>query len=195
MPKALILSDESELIENIDNFFNGRIVLEKNKQKKLNDYDIFIFDDVEQAKINELTMGTTCIININSNFSIKNQHNFKKPFRLSEVLKTLDNFVKFYEENVIDIKNIGKFNPRDRYIIIENKNIGLTEKESELMQFLYRNKGGTREKILQGIWKRGEDSDGKVLDTIFYGLKQKLKSFAIKKNLIILENNCYKLEE
>jgi DNA-binding response OmpR family regulator len=62
------------------------------------------------------------------------------------------------------------------------------------VEFLYNNKDCSKEKILQNIWERDDDS-GKVLETIIYGLRQKLKSFSIRKNLILLKNNIYNLGE
>jgi hypothetical protein len=193
MLKTLVLSDDDELIKNISVFFGDKIVLEKNKTDKLIDYSIFILDSLNKKEIDELlnkiNSSISCIININSSVTIEEQYNFKLPFKVIEIFKILENFIDFYSKNVIEISNTIKFNTKDRYIIVENENISLTEKECELVEFLHKNKESTREDILKNIWRRGENPDFKVLDTVIYGIKQKLK-----KNIIVLNNNHYELE-
>jgi DNA-binding response OmpR family regulator len=62
------------------------------------------------------------------------------------------------------------------------------------LYFLSQNERGNSEEILRAIWGREENADNRVLETVVYNLKQKLKKLAINKQLIIIENNYYRIE-
>ncbi|MDR0571754.1 MAG: winged helix-turn-helix domain-containing protein [Rickettsiales bacterium] len=193
MLKALILSKENELIKNIGNAFREKVTIIKNLNKSYNSCNIFVFDDIRENEtadiVKNLNANDVCIININSNYTIKNHNNFKKPFKIVEIFRKIENFISFYEKNIILINNSVKFNYKNRTITIDNNNISLTEKESDLIYFLHKNKQSTEDEILRGVWSRENNTDNRVLETIIYNLKQKLKN----KQLIINNDNHYKL--
>jgi DNA-binding response OmpR family regulator len=110
------------------------------------------------------------------------------------MLKRIENFINSCEKNIIYLNNLGKFNHKNRFIVIDNNNISLTEKESDLIYFLYKNEQSDEEEILQNIWGRENNTDGRVLETITRNLRQKLKNLSIKKQLIVNNNGHYRLE-
>lgn len=74
----------------------------------------------------------------------------------------------------------------------QNK-IALTEKETELLQYLHLNQGLNvkKEKILHDIWQYGEQIDSSTLVSHIYRLRQKIKEFPIE---IESENGSYCLK-
>jgi DNA-binding response OmpR family regulator len=133
------------------------------------------------------------VFNISSEFTLKNQNNFRRPFRMADLLGKIRNFLDFLEKNIIFLDRLGKFNFRDRIVIIDEKNIPLTEKENELLYFIYKNKKVSRGKILKALWRREDDENSKVLETILYNLKQKLKEHSVARNLIVFYDGHYEL--
>ncbi|MDR2760449.1 MAG: winged helix-turn-helix domain-containing protein [Rickettsiales bacterium] len=192
---TLIFSKDEELRENICARFKNRIViLEKNRK---NSPKIFIFDEITETMamnlIKNLNPTEGSVFNINSEFVLKNQNNFEKPFRIGDLFRKMENFMNFLKKNVVFIKGIGEFNFRDRFAVADGENIPLTEKENELLSFIYKNKKVSKEKILKTLWKRENDENTKVLETILYGLKHKFRERPTAKNLIVFSDGYYKL--
>jgi hypothetical protein len=194
MLKILILSNDGELKENIRIRFQDKMVLEKDKK---NNPKIFVFDEVTRVTADDVVKNINpmdgSIFNISSEFTLENQNNFEKPFRIGDLFRKMENFVDFLEKNVVLVEGFGEFNFRDRTVAAGGKNIPLTEKENELLFFIHKNKKAPREKILKALWKRENDENSKVLETILYNLKQKLREHSITKNLVVFSDGYYKL--
>jgi hypothetical protein len=200
MLKALILSSDNELVENIKSVFRRKIAFEQIKRRNYSDYNIFIFDETQKDKINNiienLKLSSLCIININSDFIMENQHNLKKPFRIVKLLSIIQDFLDSSKKNLIFLRKNISFNVKDRIINIDDNSVFLTEKENELLYFLYKNGKSPKKEILQKVWRRENTiDDNGVLERIIYNLRQKLKDFVSARNLILSNDNYCELGE
>jgi DNA-binding response OmpR family regulator len=91
-------------------------------------------------------------------------------------LAMLFNIIKSCEQ-LIAIGNY-MFSRKKRQVILDNQEISLTEKETELLQYLYEAGGNpvSNEDLLKGIWKYSSEIDSSTLQTHIYRLRQKISS-------------------
>ena len=88
------------------------------------------------------------------------------------------------------------FNKSQRKIFYKKKNseLILTEKESEIIEYLIKEKKFTKKNnLLEKIWGFNNKVKTRTLETHIYRLRKKIvKNFNIK-NFIIVKDNSYKL--
>ena len=88
------------------------------------------------------------------------------------------------------------FNKSQRKIFYKKKNseLILTEKESEIIEYLIKEKKFTKKNnLLEKIWGFNNKVKTRTLETHIYRLRKKIvKNFNIK-NFIIVKHNSYKL--
>ena len=134
----------------------------------------------------------------NSEVFDKNIILLKKPFKLKRLFNYLKEIENNEEKGVLKIHLMEKlvFLPYEK--IIENKKTNtkqhLTEKESNLLKFIYQNKNSkiSKKNILTNIWGINQNIDTHTLETHLYRLKQKL--YKIEPKLIfslINQNGVY----
>ena len=155
-------------IENLDTMLNYflNIILDKNTNIDIIAY-YKKFDD----------------FNIINNFNI---FLLKKPFRFNTLLTKLDDIkLKKKESNKIIFMKHIEFLPNKKTLFnIKTKNtIHLTEKENNLLNYLYnkRNLELTKNELLTNIWGVTDGVNTHTLETHIYRLKQKL--FKLEPNL------------
>ena len=114
-------------------------------------------------------------------------------------LKYLFNYLKDIEN--IDEKNEIKIYLMENLVflpfqkIIENKKTNtkqhLTEKESNLLKFIYQNKNSeiSKKNILTTIWGINQNVDTHTLETHLYRLKQKLYKIEPKLTFSLINQN------
>ena len=155
----------SQLEEDVIKFI--KIFEEKNKHKK-----IILYQDNNTKK------------------SMENENNIvllTKPFKLKKLFNYIKNIQNEEEKNEITIHLMEKlvFLPFQK--IIENKRTNikqhLTEKESNLLKFIYQNKNSkiSKKELLTNIWGINKNIETHTVETHLYRLKRKL--FKIEPNL------------
>ncbi len=122
----------------------------------------------------------------------------KKPFILKDILKGLNNntlLPKVNRKECIKFKEYSLF-PIKKEIIsaISNKTIKLTEREVDILKYLYQNSDviSTKESLLENVWGYSTDVTTHTIETHIYRLRQKVEEEG-SSQLIITENNGYRL--
>ena len=107
-----------------------------------------------------------------------------KPFEADELVLRLTNIIKrsnksVQEVTVIEIITIGKyqFNTKRLELSLNNTIQRVTEKESELIQFLFNHKNQLlkREEILRAVWKNDDFFSGRSMDVFISRLRKYFK--------------------
>ena len=122
----------------------------------------------------------------------------KKPIILKDLLESLKNknllpkvnrkeCIKFKEYSLYPIK-------KEITSSISNKTIKLTEREVEMLRYLYQNSEviSTKENLLENVWGYSADVTTHTIETHIYRLRQKVEEDG-GSQLIITENNGYRL--
>ena len=119
----------------------------------------------------------------------------KKPFKLEKIFNYLRVIENDEEKNELEIYLMENlvFLPSQK--IIENKNTKtkqhLTEKESNLLKFIYQNKNTemSKKNILTKIWGLNQNVDTHTFETHLYRLKQKLYIIEPKLTFSLISQN------
>ena len=124
----------------------------------------------------------------------------QKPFMFNKLLSILSKFRKNKRnpnrKKNFDLKNGLIFKKFQRKIFYKNKNkeITLTEKECEILDYLLMEKKFIKKiDLLKNIWGFNSKVKTRTLETHIYRLRKKINSnFGINK-FIVVRNNTYKL--
>lgn len=110
-----------------------------------------------------------------------------KPFEADELVLRLNNILKRSQKNTVantsiaveEILHIGnyQFNTKRLELIINETKQRLTEKEGELIKFLYQHKNQLlkREEILKSVWKNDDFFSGRSMDVFISRLRKYFK--------------------
>ena len=131
------------------------------------------------------------------------KHNFStfyltKPLAVNKLLLILLKTKKINpnKKKFFNLKKGLMFNKSQRKIFYKKKNseLILTEKESEIIEYLIKEKKFTKKNnLLEKIWGFNNKVKTRTLETHIYRLRKKIvKNFNIK-NFIIVKDNSYKL--
>ena len=115
----------------------------------------------------------------------------EKPFRLNDLLDALDRMVT----NVHWQFGPWYFHTNKNYLTINDCKTNLTEKESDILNYLCRAGGKTvkREKLLQDVWGYKSGIDTHTLETHIYRLRQKIESGSQKPEFLLSDKHGYRL--
>tara|TARA_B100000767_G_scaffold177443_1_gene165786 strand:- start:24 stop:713 length:690 start_codon:yes stop_codon:yes gene_type:complete len=119
----------------------------------------------------------------------------KKPFKISSLLKYLKDYKNNNKENNSEIYLMDKlvFLPFQKIVMnkMTNKNQHLTEKETNLLKYLYNNKNSLvlKKNLLNSVWKINENVNTHTLETHLYRLKQKLYNLEPKLTFSLINQN------
>tara|TARA_B100001741_G_C16412813_1_gene532432 strand:+ start:185 stop:862 length:678 start_codon:yes stop_codon:yes gene_type:complete len=143
---------------------------------------------------------TSNIIIIFDNLKYRNENkNFidykfiVKPFTLKNLFSLISNFENIgrEERNKVNLLDHLVFLPNEKVIknSITSKIIHLTEKETYLIQFLFKNKNKfvAKRDLLNNVWGINETINTHTLETHVYRLRKKIEKIEKKLNLIILK--------
>ena len=145
------------------------------------------------------------LINRNSNLDIPDGHNHKadeyiiKPFRYPVLLKSIETQLHKFKKSENTLYNIGNyvFKPNSKTLETnEGRSIRLTEKENNILKFLYKNLGNTvsRETLLHEVWGYNSKVTTHTLETHIYRLRQKIEDDPSNAYFLITEAGGYRLK-
>lgn len=122
-----------------------------------------------------------------------------KPFRFGVLLARIRAQLRQFEQSEDAIFKVGPytFQPSLKLLIDEGRKdqkVRLTEKETDILKFLYRS-GGTvgREVLLDEVWGYNAGVTTHTLETHIYRLRQKIERDPSKATLLVTEAGGYRL--
>ena len=122
-----------------------------------------------------------------------------KPVKIDVLLARLRAHIRQYEQSEYAVFNIGRYSFRPSARVLKDKlsgeQIRLTDKESAIIKFLYRSKGKVVSKsvLLYEVWGYNAGMATHTLETHIYRLLQKLEINPSNSELLVTEDNGYKL--
>lgn len=125
-----------------------------------------------------------------------NDH-ISKPFRFAVLMARIHAHLRSHEQNEEAVYRVGPytFRPSAKILLDEQgRKIRLTEKETNILKFLYRS-GETvgREKLLHEVWGYNPAVTTHTLETHIYRLRQKIERNPAEAEILITESGGYRL--
>jgi len=121
-----------------------------------------------------------------------------KPFKFPVLLARIRAQLRQHEQSEDAIFNIGPytFKPAAKMLLTEEeKKIRLTEKETNILKYLYRAEAGVvpRDTLLHEVWGYNAGVTTHTLETHIYRLRQKIEKDPSNAALLVTESGGYKL--
>jgi DNA-binding response OmpR family regulator len=122
-----------------------------------------------------------------------------KPFRFAVLLARIRAHLRSHEQSEDAVFRIGpyEFRPAAKLLIdARQKKIRLTEKETNILKYLYRSgsKPVTREELLAEVWGYNAGVTTHTLETHVYRLRQKIEPDPAQARLLLTEAGGYRLQ-
>ena len=120
-----------------------------------------------------------------------------KPFRFAVLMARVHAHLRSHEQSEEAVYRIGHytFRPSAKVLVDPNgKKIRLTEKETNILKFLYRS-GQTvaRETLLHEVWGYNPAVTTHTLETHIYRLRQKIEANPGQAQILVTESGGYRL--
>jgi len=120
-----------------------------------------------------------------------------KPFRFAVLMARIHAHLRNHEQNEEAVYRIGPytFRPSAKLLVDPaEKKIRLTEKETNILKFLYRS-GDTvpRETLLHEVWGYNPAVTTHTLETHIYRLRQKIENNPGQAQILVTESGGYRL--
>jgi DNA-binding response OmpR family regulator len=120
-----------------------------------------------------------------------------KPFRFAVLMARIHAHLRSHEQNEEAVYRVGPytFRPSAKMLIDhQGKKIRLTEKETNILKYLYRS-GETvgRETLLHEVWGYNPAVTTHTLETHIYRLRQKIERNPTEAQILITESGGYRL--
>lgn len=121
-----------------------------------------------------------------------------KPFRFNVLLARIRSQLRQHETSEEAVFRIGPytFKPATKVLIKnDSKKVRLTEKESNILKFLYRSgpQVVARDTLLNEVWGYNPAATTHTLETHIYRLRQKIEANPSQAKLLVTEPGGYKL--
>ena len=121
-----------------------------------------------------------------------------KPFKFPVLLARLRAQLRQHEQSEDAVFNLGPytFKPAAKMLLTEDeKKIRLTEKETNILKFLYRASDGVvpRDTLLHEVWGYNAGVTTHTLETHIYRLRQKIEPDPSNARLLVTESGGYRL--
>ena len=136
--------------------------------------------------------------NVDNNLSIEANEYITKPFKYPTLLKSIKLQLRQFGKTENTQHNIGSyvFKPNSKVLESKNKFIRLTEKENDILKFLYQNLRTivSREILLHEVWGYNSKVTTHTLETHIYRLRQKIEIDPANACFLITETGGYRLK-
>jgi len=136
--------------------------------------------------------------NVDNNLSIGANEYITKPFKYPALLKSIELQLRQFGKTEGTQHNIGSyvFKPNSKVLESKNKSIRLTEKENDILKFLYQNLKTivSREILLHEVWGYNSKVTTHTLETHIYRLRQKIETDPANACFLITEAGGYRLK-
>lgn len=117
----------------------------------------------------------------------------KKPFELDELFLRIENIKKYKGlEQLLKIDDDISFDTLKHTLHMKNNVISLNKKQSELLNYLYKNRDRviSVDEILQNLWDYDEMPSSDTVRTLI----KELRKFITKEHIVNIRGEGYKLE-
>ena len=121
-----------------------------------------------------------------------------KPFKFPVLLARIRSQLRTHEQSEDAVFQLGQytFKPAQKMLITEDdKKVRLTEKETNILKFLYRATDGVvaRDVLLHEVWGYNAGVTTHTLETHIYRLRQKIETDPSNARLLVTEQGGYRL--
>ena len=121
-----------------------------------------------------------------------------KPFKFPVLLARIRAQLRTHEQSEDAIFQLGPytFKPAQKLLVTEDdKKVRLTEKETNILKFLYRSSEGVvpRDVLLHEVWGYNAGVTTHTLETHIYRLRQKIEPDPAQARLLVTESGGYRL--
>jgi len=135
--------------------------------------------------------------NVDNKLTIEANEHIIKPFKYPVLLKSIELQLQQFGKSEDTQHNIGSyvFKPKSKVLESKNKSIRLTEKENDILKFLYQNLETivSREILLHEVWGYNSKVTTHTLETHIYRLRQKIEIDPANACFLITETGGYRL--
>jgi DNA-binding response OmpR family regulator len=135
--------------------------------------------------------------NEDNKLTIEANEHIIKPFKYPALLKSIELQLRQFGKSEDTQHNIGSyvFKPNSKVLESKNKSIRLTEKENDILKFLYQNLETivSREILLHEVWGYNSKVTTHTLETHIYRLRQKIEIDPANACFLITETGGYRL--
>jgi DNA-binding response OmpR family regulator len=194
----IIESDEDNVFAQINNnSFN--IVIINSQPSKLNGHNLTRKLRTSGFKNPIIMLKTQSdASNVDNKLTIEANKYIIKPFKYPALLKSIELQLRQIGKSEDTQHNIGSyvFKPNSKVLESKNKSIRLTEKENDILKFLYQNLKTivSREVLLHEIWGYNSKVTTHTLETHIYRLRQKIEINPANACFLITETGGYRLK-
>ena len=136
--------------------------------------------------------------NVDNKLTIEANEYIIKPFKYPALLKSIELQLQQFGKTEDTLHKIGSyvFKPNSKILESKNKSIRLTEKENDILKFLYQNLKTivSREILLHEVWGYNSKVTTHTLETHIYRLRQKIEFDPANASFLITETGGYRLK-
>ncbi|MDC0551884.1 response regulator transcription factor [Amylibacter sp.] len=193
----IIESGDDNVFTQINNSFN--IVIINSQPSKLHGHNL-----TKKLRIGGFKNPIIMLITQSDTSNVNNKHTIEvneyiiKPFKYPELLKSIELHLRQFERTNDAQYNLGPYLFKPNSKILEasgNKSIRLTEKENNILKFLYQNLETivSREILLHEVWGYNSKVTTHTLETHIYRLRQKIEIDPANACFLITETGGYRL--
>ena len=171
-----------QVLNEISECLNFKIIQSNNK-----DFKELKFD----SKNNYLIISEKKIEGVKNILTLDNL-----PIKFEQLIEMIN--IKFLKNKFLDQSHIklGEYNLdlNSRKISLANKNLSLTERETNLIIFIKEKKNVTIKELQKMVWDYSPDLDTHTVETHIYRLRKKMKETFEDEDFISNTNNGYSID-
>ncbi|MDA9288064.1 response regulator transcription factor [Amylibacter sp.] len=138
------------------------------------------------------------VLYVDNKLTIEANEYIIKPFKYPALLKSIELQLRQFGKTEDTHHHIGSyiFKPNSKVLESKNKSIRLTEKENDILKFLYQNLKTmvSREILLHEVWGYNSKVTTHTLETHIYRLRQKIEIDPANACFLITETGGYRLK-